>query len=92
MGASPQTPGILRIIDISIYKTKRKGRTIKYGPMPTSPASALGLLPSSCPILRAGEDNVQNMDKWHNFFFNIFSVETQNSNRSNGDIRSILVA
>ena len=81
--------------DLTHYRhkhIKKKGRTIKYGPMPTSPASARGLLPSSCPILRAGRSTLSKTNKMTRLFFNAFGIKTQNSNRSDQDIGSILVA
>ena len=42
--------------------------------MPTSPASALGLLPSSCPILRAGRSTLPKYKERTSLFFTLFSI------------------
>ena len=48
----PDRGWIYRIAD---HRSCKRGRTARLGLMTVwSPASALGLLPSSCPILRAG--------------------------------------
>ena len=72
-GGQPPNPR-----DLTHYRhkhIKRKGRTIKYGPMPTSPASALGLLPSSCPILRAGGSTLSTSNEMTRLLFNAFGIK-----------------
>ncbi|MBC8176792.1 MAG: hypothetical protein H8E19_05255 [Deltaproteobacteria bacterium] len=66
----------LNLFACEVKLIKRKGRRIKYGPMPTSPASTLGLVPSSCPILRAGGSILSKSNKITRLFFNVFSIRS----------------
>jgi hypothetical protein len=46
MGASPQTPGILRLLDQSMEPHRSRGRTERTAPHTSVTYSALRLLPS----------------------------------------------
>ncbi len=64
MGDSvPQTPW-----DLTHYGQKHeeriRGNASHAAPMLLSPASALGLLPSKSPILRAGENRITELDEY----------------------------
>ncbi len=61
LGASPQTPGVYRVVDQSMRSLKEKGRTFKYGPHTSVILPALGSLPSVA--LSSGRISIKYINK-----------------------------